>query len=791
MAVLLETSKGDIVIDLFVDDCPIASKNFIKLCKLKYYNNCLFYSVQRNFLVQTGDPTGSGKGGSSIYGLMYGDQARFFEDEKRPHLKHKIKGMVGMASPLPNTNGSQFYITTGEEVTSLDNKHTVFGKVAEGLDILDKINEAFCDEAGRPYQNIRIRHTIILEDPFDDPPELEALLPEGSPEPQFEQVSLIGDRLEDDWVPLEDTRDLEQIEEETRKAEAHNRAVVLEMIGDLPEADAKPPSNVLFICKLNPVTTEEDLDIIFSRFGVVTDCDIIRDYKTGDSLCYGFIGFDSEASCEEAYFKMNNVLIDDRRIKVDFSQSVAHLWKQFKKWVQCRVDGDTTIDTLKAILEAETGISSHEQALIVNNRALRDSYVKEHLVQGRDTAQSSGLKDGDVIQMMPQPAPGQGRQGLSHAQQAQAPRSAAPQQQPAAAPSALLPDGSAASPAGFITAIKQDTATLAALSVNMPELARAIREDNHALLQEQLRAIHKRRVEHEAALAREMELLEADPLDVDAQRRIEDLIRQKNVDENYSSAMEHSPEVRALAAGLGGGSGKQGVFQDSGVVQQVFTQVHMLYISMEVNNVPVKAFVDSGAQMTIMTHDFAERCGLLRLMDTRFQGVARGVGSSKILGKVHQAQAKVGGHFLTVAITILEQKSGPPFILGLDQLKKHACCINLKTNKLQFTAAEVEVPFLSEAEIPKEETFEGSLPETVDAATSARMSCEGLEALPLVGNEYQQRYKLVDDRLPKGRQRLHRATEYRRGIDGRARNTAQALVVYTDYQPYKALSCWF
>ncbi|GFH13482.1 uncharacterized protein HaLaN_09375 [Haematococcus lacustris] len=122
--------------------------------------------------------------------------------------------------------------------------------------------------------------------------------------------------------------------------------------------------------------------------------------------------------------------------------------------------------------------------------------------------------------------------------------------------------------------------------------------------------------------------------------------------------------------------------------------------------------------MTIMTHDFAERCGLLRLMDTRFQGVARGVGSSKILGKVHQAQAKVGGHFLTVAITILEQKSGPPFILGLDQLKKHACCINLKTNKLQFTAAEVEVPFLSEAEIPKEETFEGSPPETVDAATS-------------------------------------------------------------------------
>ena len=61
-----------------------------------------------------------------------------------------------------------------------------------------------------------------------------------------------------------------------REKEAHNRAVVLEMIGDLPEADAKPPPNMLFICKLNPVTTEEDLEIIFSRFGTITSCDIIR-----------------------------------------------------------------------------------------------------------------------------------------------------------------------------------------------------------------------------------------------------------------------------------------------------------------------------------------------------------------------------------------------------------------------------------------------------------------------------------------------------------------------------------
>ena len=118
------------------------------------------------------------------------------------------------------------------------------------------------------------------------------------------------------------------------------------MIGDLPEADAAPPENMLFVCKLNPVTTDEDLEIIFSRFGTLTSCDVIKDWKTGDSLNYAFIGFDTREACEQAYFKMNNVLIDDRRIKVDFSQSVHHLWAQFKKFgrkgdVGLRQEADT------------------------------------------------------------------------------------------------------------------------------------------------------------------------------------------------------------------------------------------------------------------------------------------------------------------------------------------------------------------------------------------------------------------------------------------------------------------
>lgn len=116
-----------------------------------------------------------------------------------------------------------------------------------------------------------------------------------------------------------------------RSKEAHTNAVILESLADIPDAEVKPPDNVLFVCKLNPVTQDEDLYTIFSRFGTVTSAEIIRDYKTGDSLCYAFIEFDTKEACERAYFKMDNCLIDDRRIHVDFSQSVSKLWGQFRQ----------------------------------------------------------------------------------------------------------------------------------------------------------------------------------------------------------------------------------------------------------------------------------------------------------------------------------------------------------------------------------------------------------------------------------------------------------------------------
>ncbi|XP_075452797.1 peptidyl-prolyl cis-trans isomerase-like 4 isoform X4 [Ascaphus truei] len=268
---------------------------------------------------------GTGRGGESVFSKLYGDQAKFFEMEKVPRIKHKKIGTVSMVNNGSEQHGSQFLITTGENLDYLDQVHTVFGEVTEGMDIVKKINEAFVDKDFVPYQDIRINHTVILDDPYDDPPELP--IPDRSPEPTREQLDSGRIGADED---INDTKgkSVEEVEELLAEKEAKTQAVLLEMVGDIPDADIKPPENVLFVCKLNPVTTDEDLEIIFSRFGTIQSCEIIRDFKSGDSLCYAFIEFEKEEDCEKAYFKMDNVLIDDRRIHVDFSQSVSKVkWK--------------------------------------------------------------------------------------------------------------------------------------------------------------------------------------------------------------------------------------------------------------------------------------------------------------------------------------------------------------------------------------------------------------------------------------------------------------------------------
>jgi peptidyl-prolyl cis-trans isomerase-like 3 len=147
--VTLHTNLGDIKCEVFCDQVPRTAENFLALCASGYYDGTIFHRNIKGFMVQGGDPTGTGKGGASIWGGK-------FADEFREALKHGARGIMSMANSGPNTNGSQFFIVTAEACPWLDGRHTVFGQVTSGMDVVDEIEGIDTGANDRPRTPVTI-----------------------------------------------------------------------------------------------------------------------------------------------------------------------------------------------------------------------------------------------------------------------------------------------------------------------------------------------------------------------------------------------------------------------------------------------------------------------------------------------------------------------------------------------------------------------------------------------------------------------------------------------------------
>lgn len=150
---IINTNLGSMQFELFEQEAPKACENFITLAQNKYYNGVIFHRVIKNFMIQGGDPTGTGRGGESCWG-------KSFEDECPATLKFDKVGLLAMANRGPNTNGSQFFITT-VACPWLNQKHTIFGKIVSGEDVLKAIETTATDGSDRPVKAVTIESVTI------------------------------------------------------------------------------------------------------------------------------------------------------------------------------------------------------------------------------------------------------------------------------------------------------------------------------------------------------------------------------------------------------------------------------------------------------------------------------------------------------------------------------------------------------------------------------------------------------------------------------------------------------
>ncbi len=148
-AATLHTNHGAIAVELFDDDAPKTVENFRKLAQDGFYDGVIFHRVIPDFMIQGGDPTGTGSGGPGYQ----------FEDEFNDHKV--VRGALAMANAGPNTNGSQFFIVTTEAASWLDGKHTVFGEVTDGMDVVDTISALDTDAHDRPRADVVIERVEL------------------------------------------------------------------------------------------------------------------------------------------------------------------------------------------------------------------------------------------------------------------------------------------------------------------------------------------------------------------------------------------------------------------------------------------------------------------------------------------------------------------------------------------------------------------------------------------------------------------------------------------------------
>ena len=242
MAVMLQFPLGDVVIDLYDEGEPAKiCESFTRLCARKYYHGCLVYQVQSGCLAQTGDPSGTGKGGCCA-SHHEGDAQRFIRhtptDDRQKHDRAGLVSVVSMgAQGNEHVYGSQFFFTLrDEDLDHLDaGGHMVIGEVAEGLDVLKKLGALYLDSQGRPWEDVRIQHTHVLENPFSPcecPPS-----PDRQPETPHKEEQVTA-RVA--YGQAKDANDgLTAAERASQEADkkARSQAEVLEMIGDLPHAD--------------------------------------------------------------------------------------------------------------------------------------------------------------------------------------------------------------------------------------------------------------------------------------------------------------------------------------------------------------------------------------------------------------------------------------------------------------------------------------------------------------------------------------------------------------------------